>query len=229
MARIQQNERGDVRFRYLTLALAWILCIGFAATGTRAQTRSAGEGNTVIQQSVHENENVTYIRPNFHQRLHGYLLSTFGAMQMGRTAFGAAISQADGVPPDWGQGWGPYGERFASHFGSATVTGGANLVLSEALREDTKYYPCTCKGIWPRLKHALSSSATARAGEDGHRVFSVPAFASPYAGAFAKLAWYPPRFGPKDSFRNGNYELLDSVGMKVALEFLSPLLHKFHL
>lgn len=145
---------------------------------------------------------------------------------MGRTLLGAAISQADDVPPDWGQGWNAYGERFASHFGSATATGGANLLLSEALRVDTKYYPCTCKGVWPRLKHALASSVTARAGEDGHRVFSVPAVASPYAGAFAQLAWYPPRFGPKDSFRNGNYELLDNVGMKVALEFLTPLLPK---
>lgn len=210
-------------------ALVWILCIALMASSARAQERPLSKGDRSPQQTVPPSANANYVRPDFRHRLNAYLSSTFGAMQMGRTAFGAAISQADDVPPDWQQGWGAYGERFASHFGSATITGGANLLLSEALSEDTKYYPCACKGIWPRLKHALISSATARAGDDGHRVFSIPAVASPYAGAFAQLAWYPPRFGPKDSFRNGNYELLDSVGMKVAQEFLSPLLRKFHL
>lgn len=210
-------------------ALACVLCIGFAATGTRAQEHPAPEGNTPTRQNTHEDENATYVRPNFRERLRSNLSNTFGPVQMGKVVFGAAISHADDVPPDWGQGWGPYGERVASHFGSALVTGGANLVLGEALREDTKYYPCTCKGIWPRLKHAVASSVTARAGEDGHRVFSIPAVASPYAGSFAQLAWYPPRFGPKDALRTGNYSLLSSIGARVALEFLSPLLHKVHL
>ena len=210
-------------------ALACVLCIGFAATGTRAQEHPALEENTPTRQNTHDDENARYVRPNFRERLRSSLSSTFGQVQMGKAVFGAAISHADDSPPDWGQGWGPYGERVASHFGSALVSSGANLMLGEALREDTKYYPCTCKGIWPRLKHAVASSVTARAGEDGHRVFSIPAVASPYAGAFTQLAWYPPRFGPRDAFRTGNYNLLSSIGAKVALEFLSPVLRKFHL
>lgn len=100
------------------------------------------------------------------------------------------------------------------------------FLLSEALREDNRFYPCRCKGIWSRLRHALVSSVTARAGRDGHRVFSVPDIVSPYAGAFATLAWYPPRFGPKDAFRTGNYNFLNAVGTTMALEFLHPLLVK---
>jgi hypothetical protein len=126
-------------------------------------------------------------------------------------------------------GWDAYGERLASHFGSSLIEGTTNFGLAEALRVDTKYYPCTCKGVWPRIRHALISSVTARAGEDGHRVFSVPAVASPYAGAFATLAWYPARYGAKDAFRTGNYNFVDSVGMKIALEFLHPVLKKFHI
>lgn len=218
-----------MRFRYLTRALAWVLGIGFMATipHARAQTRSSYESNSLLQPAASA-EGSRYVRPNFRERLHSNLRTTFGTVQMGKVVFGAAISHADNVPPDWGQGWGPYGQRVASHFGSALVTSGANLLFGEALREDTKYYPCTCKGIWPRLKHAVASSATARAGKDGHRVFSIPAVASPYAGAFAQLAWLPPRFGPKDAFRTGNYDLLTSAGSKVALEFLTPLLRKLH-
>lgn len=176
-----------------------------------------------------EAQQTGYVRPDFHQRLHTYEVSTFGAPQMATVVFGAAISQADSVPPDWGQGWGSYGERLASHFGSSLTEGTANFALAEALRLDTRYYPCTCKGIWPRVRHALISSVTARAGEDGYRVFSFPAVASAYAGAFATQAWYPARYNAMDSFRTGNYNFLDSIGMKIALEFLHPVMKKFHI
>ncbi len=170
-----------------------------------------------------------YVRPDFRRRLHNYLRATFGPVRLGRAVFGAAFSQAGNNPPDWGQGWDAYGTRVASDLGILLLDSTANLALSEALREDTRYYPCSCTGLWPRAKHALISSFTARAGPDGHRVFSIPAVASPYAGAFGSLAWYPPRFGPKDAFRTGNYDLLAGIGTRFADEFLSPILRKFHL
>lgn len=169
-----------------------------------------------------------YVQPDFRDRFQSFAGNMFSPTNTVRVVFGAAISQADNVPPDWGQGWGSYGERLASHFGASLVGGGANLAMAQALGLDTKYYPCTCRGIWPRLRHALVSSVTARAGTDGHRVFSPPAIASPYAGAFTSLSWYPPRFGPQDGFRTGNYDLLDNIAATVAEEFLHPLLQKLH-
>jgi len=180
-------------------------------------------------QTQNANSAPGYVRPSFHQRLHNYALHTYGPIKMTELAFGSAISQADDVPPEWHQGWGAYGNRFASDVGSTAVGGTTEFALAEALRVDTKYYPCECKGIWPRVGHALKSAITARAGADGHRVFSVPALVAPYAGAFSTLAWYPSRYSAKDGFRTGNYDLLDSVGESIALEFLLPVLHKFHL
>lgn len=208
------------------------VCIALTLAGSRAlaQGPNAKEpSNNKARGTEAEAQQTGYVRPDFHQRLRNYELSTFGAPQMATVVFGAAISQADSVPPDWGQGWGSYGERLASHFGSSLTEGTTNFALAEALRLDTKYYPCTCKGIWPRVRHALISSVTARSGEDGHRVFSVPAVASAYAGAFATQAWYPSRYNAMDSFRTGNYNFLDSVGMKIALEFLHPVMKKFHI
>jgi hypothetical protein len=135
----------------------------------------------------------------------------------------------DNVPPEWHQGWGAYGKRFASDLGSTTANGVTEFALAETLRVDTIYYPCKCKRIWPRVGHALKSTITARAGEDGHVVFSVPGVVAPYGGAFSTLLWYPSRYGPKDAFRTGNYDLLDRFGENIALEFLSPLLRKVHL
>jgi hypothetical protein len=200
-----------------------MMCAGIGAHGAFAQQGNKPE--TATELNAHS---LRYVQPDFRQRAHSYLLNTFGPLNMALVTFSSAISQADDVPPDWGQGWHAYGERFASHLGSSMVGGGANLLLSQALREDTRYYPCTCKKIWPRVKHALISSITARAGEDGHRVLSIPAIASPYAGAFASLAWYPDRYHAMDAFRTGNYNLLYSIGEKVALEFVTPLFELRH-
>jgi hypothetical protein len=215
----------DLRLRVLRTGCVLFLlgCAGVAARAVPAQ-----ETKPTTTPPKGQPGTPSYVRPNFHQRLHDYEITTFGPIRMVRVVSGAAFSQADYVPPEWGQGWGAYGQRFASHFGVDIIDGGANLALSEALRDDTTYYPCPCKGIWRRAKYALLSSITARRGADGHRVFSIPAVASPYAGSFATLAWYPPRYGPKDAFRTGNYDLLDSIGATVALEFLNPLLRKIH-
>jgi len=202
-------------------------CICAVASVTFGQGSKSSDTKSVLGKGTTSQES-TYVRPDFRQRFHDYEISTFGPIRMVTLVAGSAISHADDVPPEWGQGWGAYGERFISDVGSSTTAGTTNFLLGEALHLDTKYYPCTCKGVWPRVRHALVSSVTGRAGEDGHRVFSPPAVVSPYAGAFSTLAWYPARYGPRDAFRTGNYDLLDSVGMKIALEFLHPLLRKLH-
>ena len=66
--------------------------------------------------------------------------------------------------------------------------------------------------MFPRLKHAVISTFTARRGEDGDRVFSFPALIAPYAGTLtAVYGWYPGRYDAKDAFRMGNYSLVGYV------------------
>jgi hypothetical protein len=84
------------------------------------------------------------------------------------------------------------------------------------------------------MRHALTSTLTARRGEDGHRVFSLPALIAPYAGTMTAIyGWYPDRFSAKDGFRNGNYALLAYAGENISLEFLyrgpHSLLSRMHL
>ena len=48
----------------------------------------------------------------------------------------------------------------------------------------------------------------------------------------AVYGWYPDRFGMKDAFRMGNYNLLGFVGANIAMEFLSgphSLVSRLHL
>jgi hypothetical protein len=164
---------------------------------------------------------LTYTRPTAKTKFHNYLFDAFGPYPIVGAAIAAGINQADNAPPEWQQGGEGYGKRFGSNFGILAISTSTRYLLSAALREDTLYYRCQCKGFFPRLSHALISTFAARAGEDGHYVFSVPDLVAPYAGTMAGVyGWYPDRFGAKDAFRLGNYSLIGYAAENVGLEFI---------
>ena len=59
------------------------------------------------------------------------------------------------TPAAWHQGAAGYSRRFASDLGIAAISTTTRYALAEALKEDTLYYRCECKGIFPRLSHAV--------------------------------------------------------------------------
>ncbi len=181
-----------------------------------------------------EKHDLSYVRPTQGTKLRNYVFDAFGPYPVAGSALAAGINQFSNEPPEWNQGVEGYSRRFGSAFGIAAVGTTTRYGLSEALREDSLYYRCECRGVFPRVRHAVLSTLTARRGEDGHRVFSVPALVAPYAGSFtAVYGWYPDRFGAKDAFRIGNYSLLFYAGGNIALEFLysgpHSLLTRMHL
>ncbi len=177
---------------------------------------------------------MTYTRPTEKTKIRNYLFDAYGPYPAVGAAFAAGIGQTYNTPPEWKQGAAGYSRRFGSAFGIAAISTTTRYGLAEALREDTLYYRCECKGVFPRLRHAVVSTLTARRGEDGHRVFSLPALIAPYTGTMtAVYAWYPDRYGAKDALRMGNYTMLGYVGANIALEFFyggpHSLLHRMHL
>jgi hypothetical protein len=225
----------------LRVATCTALIAAFNAPRSRAQssqgatTPATTAGETSAAPTANQPQpSVGYVRPDEREKIHNFLFDAFGPYPFIGAAGAAGISQANGTPREWGQGWDAYGVRVASDFGIALTTTGVRYGLAEAFREDTLYYRCTCKGILPRLGHALISTVTARRGDDGRREFSFPALAAPYAGSMAAtLGWYPSRYGPKDGFRIGNYNLLGQAGQNVALEFIyggpHTLLNSMHI
>jgi len=176
----------------------------------------------------------SYSRPAQKTKFSNYLFDAVGPYPIAGAGVIAGINQLTDSPPEWNQGAEGYGKRFGSDFGIALVSTTARYGLSEAFKEDTLYYRCDCRGLLPRLSHAVISTVTARRGEDGHRVFSLPALVAPYVGSMtAVYGWYPSRYGAKDAFRTGNYSLLAYMGGNVSLEFFysgpHSLLHRMHL
>ena len=213
------------RFRVVALLIA-IAGRGALASVAKAQS-AAGAGSSSSSavspspSTAQPRVGVTYTRPTEKTKLRNYVFDAFGPYPILGAAILGGINQADKTPPDWGQGAGAYGERVGSDFGIALVTTTTRYALAEAFREDTLYYRCECKGLFPRLGHAAISTVTGRYGEDGHRRFSFAALVAPYAGTMtAVYGWYPGRYGPKDGFRMGNYALLAFVGGNIAREFI---------
>jgi hypothetical protein len=177
---------------------------------------------------------LTYVRPTGRTTFNNYLFETIGPYPIVITAATAGIGQASNAVPEWNQGAEGYARRFGSDFGIGTVSTTTRFGLSEVFKEDALYYRCDCRGALPRLSHAMISTLMARRGDDGHRVFSIPALVAPYVGAMtAVYGWYPSRYGAKDAFREGNYSLLTYMGGNIALEFIysgpHSLLHRMHL
>lgn len=163
---------------------------------------------------------LTYVRPTQKTKLRNYIFDAFGPYPIAGAALIAGINQASNAPPEWNQGAEGYAKRFGSNFGIAAIGTTTRYGLAKALKEDTLYYRCECSGVFPRTRHAVFSTLTARHGQDGHRVFSFPSLLAPYAASMvAVYAWYPNRYGAKDAFRTGSYSLLTYMGGNIALEF----------
>jgi hypothetical protein len=163
---------------------------------------------------------LVYTPPTEKEKLQLFGFDAFGPFAFAEATLTGGFQQATKSPPEWGSGWNAFGERVASNFGIELVTTTTRYGIAKILREDAAYYRCQCRGFFPRFRHAVVSTLTARQGADGHTVFSFAGLVSPYAGTMTALAWYPRRYGVKDGFRMGNYNLGGQAVGNLGLEFI---------
>lgn len=202
------------------LIIAFLAGIPFVV-GAQTVPDAVNSSNTSISKSSGQFDS-DYLRPTEEAKFRNYVFDAVGPYPIVIAGFVSGVNQLTNSPPEWHQGAEGYGKRFGSNFGIAITSTTTRYALSEALKEDELYYPCECQGVIPRLRHAAFSTLMARRGNNGHRVFSIPALVAPYAGTMtAVYGWYPDRYGAKDAFRMGNYSLLGYVGGNIAMEFLN--------
>jgi hypothetical protein len=142
--------------------------------------------------------------------------------------FTAAIHQGTDNPPEWHQGAVGLSKRFGSNMGITAVGNATRFAAGQLLGEDTAFYRCECRNPWHRIEHAAVSALVARKRSNGDPVFSVAGLVAPYAATMtAVYGWYPGRYGAKDAFRMGNYNLLGNVGSNLTFEFLPERVRTF--
>jgi hypothetical protein len=220
--------------RVMLLLLVAIVLAGLSVTASPQSPINSEDSSGTRASETSPQLDQDYLRPTQRIMARNYLFDAYGPYPIAGAAFAAGINQLSNSPPEWNQGLKGYSKRFGSDMGIAAVGTTTRFGLAEAFKEDTLYYRCACRGVFPRLGHALMSTLTVRRGEDGHRVFSFPALVAPYAGSMtAVYGWYPNRYGAKDAFRMGNYSMLAYLGENISLEFIYSgplsLMHRMHL
>lgn len=226
---------GGMDIRSILLLLFLTAALASAPEAARSQSLGSSGGSTgFVTGATSLRPEPAYISPTQRTMRFNYAFDAFGPYPIAGSAVVAGIGQYSNAPPEWNQGLKGYSRRFGSDFGIAAVGTTSRYALAEVFKEDTLYYRCECRGVIPRLRHAVLSTLTARHGEDGHRVFSFPALVAPYVGSMtAVYGWYPDRFGAKDGLRIGSYNMLAYVGSNISLEFFyskpHSLLSRMHL
>jgi hypothetical protein len=225
----------DVMIHQIIFGLVVIANLAAQSMLAKAQSLlDSGDSSGTVASTTPAKLDLTYTRPTQATKVRNYLFDAFGPYPIVGAALTAGFQQARDAPRMWGRGAEGYSKRLGSDFSIAGIGITTRYALSEAFKEDALYYRCECKGVFPRLRHAVISTLTARRGEDGHRVFSFAALVGPYAGTMTAIyGWYPRRYGAKDALRMGSYNLLENAAGNISLEFLysgpHSLLSRMHL
>jgi hypothetical protein len=154
---------------------------------------------------------------------------TFDPFIVVSSAAGAALSQADNDHPQYGQGSGPYAERFGAAVADVTTQNFfSDAVLASLLHEDPRYFR---KGkeyrFWPRLGYAVSRVVITRT-DAGKRSFNYSGVFGMAMGIALSNAYYPARSvnGSVDVTRLGT-SLVSAALSNILPEFWPDIREKF--
>lgn len=166
---------------------------------------------------------------NAKERLKVYakdLLSPFHFMMAGVSA---GITQAQNVPPEWGQGTVGYARRFANYYAYALTSDMLQMGGEDILHEDNLYYGSGEHGLWRRVEYAIKSSVLARSN-DGTQHFSVSQVGSTAGAAFISRLWQPRSSdAASDGAKSFGISMATNAGVNVIREFLPDVTrHIFH-
>lgn len=154
---------------------------------------------------------------------------TFDPFVVVSSAAGAALSQADNDHPQYGQGSGPYAERFGAAVADVTTQNFfSDAVLASLLHEDPRYFRKGKEyGFWSRLGYATSRVVITRT-DAGKPSFNYSGIFGMAMGIALSNAYYPARSvnGKVDAARVGT-SLVSASLSNILPEFWPDIRQKF--
>jgi len=187
--------------------VAWICALFFVAASHAQQPASSGDSSTPAPSSG--NDRILGVIPNYQtvsdpnqnvapltvkQKFQLFFKETVDPFTILSGAAGAALSQADNDDPKYGQGTGPYAERFGAAVADITTQNFfSDAVLSSLLHEDPRYFR---RGpefpFWHRLGYAMSRVVVGRT-DSGKEIFNYAGIGGMALGIGLSNAYYPNR------------------------------------
>jgi hypothetical protein len=208
----------------------------FAAAISLAQTPPANVANAAPAPPPISNDRILGVIPNFQtvydpgqniaplsvkQKFQLFLRETVDPFTIMSGAAGAALSQAHNDDPKYGQGSGPYAERFGAAVADITTQNFfSDAVLSSILHEDPRYFR---RGpsyhFWYRLGYSLSRMVVTKT-DAGKPTFNYANVGGMALGIGLSNAYYP------DKSVNGT-EVAARFGTSLVASALSNILPEF--
>ena len=134
--------------------------------------------------------------------------------------FDAGIDQWRNSPPQWGQGWGAYGERFASREGQFVAANSLAALGNAALHYEVRYDQCNCQGFWPRTRHAIMRNFLTYDRSEQQLRPQWGLYAGSFGGGVISTAWKPH---PRNAFAEGGRAMAGQVAwgslLNIFIEF----------
>lgn len=196
-----------------------IFVFAFCTTTVFGQEKRAADAPENVQPLAPQYASMTdedrwtdYVRQNFAQP--GAFFQTF---------FTALGDQTGNAPSEWGKGPDAFARRAGSEFARFTIGGTVKSAMAAGLREDTRFFPCACRGVWSRTVHAVSRTVLTY-NQNGQRTLDLAGLAGLYGGPMIMTAWYPGRYTPLGyGVRQGNLAVGITTGIYLIREFRPEL------
>jgi hypothetical protein len=142
---------------------------------------------------------------------------------------GAAFDQARDRPSEWGEGWGAFSERYASHVGYYIVQRSIMFPVQAIDHEDTRYFPSTRTSYKGRLGDAFLHTIW-RHNDSGGMMPAYSEFLGDYSAAAVSRMWWPAHYRTGSSiFIAGSDTILVDAGINVFHEFKPDIKRWLHL
>jgi hypothetical protein len=130
--------------------------------------------------------------------------------------FAAGIDQWRESPPQWGESWDGYGERFTSREGQFITSNTLAALGNAKLRYEPRYDQCQCSGLWPRTRHAILRNFLTYDSSEEHLRPQLALYGGAFGGGLVSTAWKPH---PRNAFAEGGRAMLGQAGYGTLLNF----------
>jgi hypothetical protein len=156
-------------------------------------------------------------------------LHLFDLDNMVFAGIGAAFDQLRDRPGEWGEGWGAFGERYASHVGQYMIQRSIMFPVQAIDHEDTRYFRSTRTTYKGRLVDAFLHTIW-RHNDSGGMMPAYSEFLGDHAAASVSRLWWPQRYHTGSAiFIAGSDTILVDAGINVFHEFKPDIKRWLHL
>ena len=163
------------------------------------------------------------------EKLHYDWVHLFDVQNVVFAGIGAGFDQLRDRPGEWGEGWGPFAGRYASHLGQYVVQRSIMFPVQAIDHEDTRYFRSTRTSYKGRLADAFLHTIW-RHNDSGGMMPAYSEFLGDYGAAAVSRMWWPDKYHTGSAiFIAGSDTILVDAGINVFREFTPDIKRWLHL